>query len=109
MATTLVAPWSELLPSSEPTNPLVPSIELLLIGREGRTWKANYRQVVNRSRWVQRLDEPLPSPLLRQQRQATVAGARENVWLTVVVVLHLFARRRIGVQRQGEHRWEATQ
>ena len=42
MATTLVVPWAELLPSSEPTNPLVPSIELLLIGREGRTWKANF-------------------------------------------------------------------
>ena len=34
-------------------------------------------QAVNRSRWVQRLDEPLPSPILRQQRQATVAGERE--------------------------------
>ena len=42
MATTLVVPWAELLPSSEPANPLVPSIELLLIGREGRTWKANF-------------------------------------------------------------------
>ena len=109
MATTLVVPWAELLPSSEPANPLVPSIELLLIGREGRTWKANYRQAANRSRWVQRLDEPLPSPILRQQRQATVAGEREKVWLTVVVVLHLFARRWIGVQRQGELRLEATQ
>ena len=42
MATTPVVPWAELLPSSEPANPLVPSIELLLIGREGRTWKANF-------------------------------------------------------------------
>ncbi len=61
------------------------------------------------SRRVQRLDEPLPSPILRQQRQATVAGERETVWLTVVVVLHLFAMQWIGVQRQGELRWEATQ
>ena len=42
MATTPVVPWAELLSSSEPANPLVPSIELLLIGREGRTWKANF-------------------------------------------------------------------
>jgi hypothetical protein len=65
-------------------------------------------QAVNRSHLVQRLDEPLPSPILRQQRQATVAGEREKAWLTVVVVLHLFARRRIGVHRQGELRLEAT-
>ena len=42
------------------------------------------------SRRVQRLDEPWPSPILRPPRQATVAGEREKVWLTVVVVLHLF-------------------
>ena len=61
------------------------------------------------SRWVQRLDEPLPSPILRPPRPATVAGKREKVWLTVVVVLHLLARRWIGVHRPGELRWEATQ
>ncbi len=41
--------------------------------------------------------------------QATLAGEREQVWLTVVVVLHLFARRWSGVQRLGELRLEATQ
>ncbi len=147
MATTLVVPWAELLPSSEPANPLVPSIELLLIGREGLTWKANFlvdsgadislapralcerlglvwdagqpmllngiserpecavptrifevellipdlalaldipicfaegNASLNRSHWVQRLDEPLPSPILRQQRQASDTVCRTN-------------------------------
>ena len=41
--------------------------------------------------------------------QATLAREREQVWLIVVVVLHLFARRWIGVQRPGELRLEATQ
>ena len=41
--------------------------------------------------------------------QATLAREREQVWLIVVVVLHLFARRLIGVQRQGGYLFEATQ
>ena len=41
--------------------------------------------------------------------QATLAGEREQVWLTVVVMLHLFARRWIGVHRQAELRFAATQ
>ena len=65
-------------------------------------------KAVDRSRFVQRLDEPLPSPILRQQRHAAVAGEREKVWLTVVVVLHFFARRLIGVHRHGEHIFEAA-
>ena len=79
------------------------SSRIVVTDDEGPQWNA-----VNRSRRVQRLDEPLPRPILRPPRPATVAEEREQAGLTVVVVLHLFARRWIGVHRQGKPFLQAT-